>query len=470
MSAPRHFCYANALCSGCGVCTGVCPPRCLEMRENACGEYRPALTAPDRCLACGRCMKVCPFESTLPQAPRLAQTLFADVPGIRREAGGELGAWRNAYLGHAPGYRARGASGGMASWFLDTLLQREIVDAVICVGHGTAPDALLQYVTVRDSDTLRACAGSAYYPVHLQQVLADLAEREGRYAVIGMPCFIRALRLAALVDRRLAAKLPVMAGLVCGHLPGKALVDYLAAGGGRTRQDLARLQFRIREPRRPAWDYGVRLDWTDGSHTTSFGSGDFGYVFWNRAFQQEACMLCDDIYARCADIVFMDAWLPGYREAPEGASLVLTRSALSEALLQEACGEHLQPVAPAQVLAAQERLRARAGAPLRARLALRRRANYTQEVAPDPSPVRWRQRLAARAEARLFRRVRARVRARDAGGAWVEAVRREIYEWSQLSRRPWLAPWLALKRAARALRQRGHAWPAAGAPPREGQP
>ena len=45
-------------CSGCGLCSFVCPMRCVEMKENERGFILPAVG--NNCIACGKCLADCP--------------------------------------------------------------------------------------------------------------------------------------------------------------------------------------------------------------------------------------------------------------------------------------------------------------------------------------------------------------------------------------------------------------------------
>ena len=46
----------------------------------------------------------------------------------------------------------------------------------------------------------------------------------------------------------------------------------------------------------------------------------------NRWFTPNACNYCDDVFAECADVTCMDAWLPEYSQDHRGMSLMLVRS------------------------------------------------------------------------------------------------------------------------------------------------
>jgi hypothetical protein len=44
------------------------------------------------------------------------------------------------------------------------------------------------------------------------------------------------------------------------------------------------------------------------------------------AFVPQACQFCDDVFAECADAVFMDAWLPNAVRDNRGTNLAILRS------------------------------------------------------------------------------------------------------------------------------------------------
>ena len=48
--------------------------------------------------------------------------------------------------------------------------------------------------------------------------------------------------------------------------------------------------------------------------------------FGRRLFAQKCCNYCSDVFADQADITFMDAWLPEYKEETEGTSMMIVRS------------------------------------------------------------------------------------------------------------------------------------------------
>ena len=293
----------SAFCSGCGVCSAVCPKACINIRENARGELRPVIDD-TACISCGKCKTVCPT--------------FNAISGESQNA--------TVYLGTAPDFAGNGSSGGVATYFINAILENKTVDHAVLVKPQNDPDELFSYTVCKTKEDLEKCQGSAYYPVTLQKALNDIKSTDGTFAVIGVPCFINALKKLKASSGFWDKKLKVLIGIVCGHTPNRHLVDCLAFKSGHKREDITSCRFRINDVGRPAWDYGVRLAYSDKSKTVSFGSDDFGFLFWRRLFIGDCCLNCSDVFAENADITFMDAWLPEYKEKLEGTSIIICRN------------------------------------------------------------------------------------------------------------------------------------------------
>ncbi|MFM6343919.1 MAG: Coenzyme F420 hydrogenase/dehydrogenase, beta subunit C-terminal domain, partial [Dolichospermum sp.] len=67
-------------------------------------------------------------------------------------------------------------------------------------------------------DQVMAGAKTRYYPVEMSQVLKIVREQPGRYAIIGVPCFIKAVRLLMIEDEIFHERIKFCIGLICGHL------------------------------------------------------------------------------------------------------------------------------------------------------------------------------------------------------------------------------------------------------------
>ncbi len=342
---------AHDLCVGCGVCAACCPSGNLEMAWCDNGDLAP-LARGECPSGCRVCTLVCPFGEGSASEDELARDRFSAFPGVSRDP--EIGYWLEAFVGYSrvEGHRERGSSGGMASWLLETMMAEGRVDAVVCVGETNAPDRLFTYRILDRVEDIRAAAGSRYYPVDLAEVVARMNSRgpERRYAVVGLPCFLKGLGLARRALPRLRRRIPYTIGLTCGHLPNRFYTEHLARLSGISPRELVSAQYRRKEHTRQAGNYHFRARAADGRVGADVPFSRIAHIWSDGYFQLNACNYCDDVFAETADISLMDAWLPEHRQDPKGHSLLVVRHPDVSALLErgrkvDACRLNSIPVA-----------------------------------------------------------------------------------------------------------------------------
>jgi coenzyme F420-reducing hydrogenase beta subunit len=293
------------------------------MQWNRYGEYNPVEMTP--CTTeCGLCLKVCPFATSGENEDTIGERLYGAVPGIQHRS--ETGYYLTSYVGYSEKHRPTSASGGMATWLLEALLAEGVVDHVICVAPTGDPERLFAFQVFDTPEEVRTGAGSAYYPVEMSAVIRQVIEVPGRYAVTGLPCFLKAIRLAQQRNKKLRERIVVTVGLVCGQLKSRHYTDYLALLSGMNGKPV-RVKYHSKRPDTPAADYHFICENPNGERSKEvFFSKGMGEAWVNRWFTINACNHCDDIFAECADVVCMDAWLPEYWNDPEGYSLIIVRS------------------------------------------------------------------------------------------------------------------------------------------------
>ena len=327
---------ANDCCIGCGVCAGICPSRLLKMEWSLHGELVPSHTG--TCpVGCGLCLDVCIFNPQRTKKPYEFNLSSAIAPFGDDVAGSYL----SCYCGYSArkGQRESGASGGMATWFLGTLLEKSIIDRVALVGKGGASDALFSYRFAETVEQVRECSGSAYYPVELSNVLQGIARDEAdlRYAVMALPCAISAIRRAMGIFPILRKRIVVLASLTCGQLQNRFYSEFVAVESGISLESLKTIDYRRKSERRSSSDFAHVAISHDGVEGRPLYYQDIPLHLWKyRYFTHNACNYCDDIFGETADVTFMDAWLPEYENEWRGTSLVIARSLLAQELLNEA--------------------------------------------------------------------------------------------------------------------------------------
>ena len=321
------------LCIGCGGCG----PRPGALGWDSYGQLKPRGTwaaEPSAAFA-----NICPFSPDAANEDEIAAERFPE-PAARDAL---IGSFEAAYVGHvAEGeYRAGGSSGGMVSWVAAELLRRGLIDGVAHVvpvdpgGDG----AFFRYRISRSVEEVQQGARSRYHPVELSAVLAEIRSTPGRYAVVGVPCFIKAVHLLRAEEPLLAERIAFTLGLFCGHMKSARLAESFAWQLNAPMAEVRAVEYRRKDPGRPANWYTAHLTLADGSARWQdwwhLVDGDWGAGF----FQNSACNYCDDVVAETADIAFGDAWVEPYSSDGRGTNVVIVRSRAVQALVADAIGE-----------------------------------------------------------------------------------------------------------------------------------
>ena len=286
---------------------------------------------------------VCPFGDAVPNEDELAQDIFGDLGSTHPCVGKHVGAYAGWVV--ESDYRAKGSSGGMASWLLVELLSRNLVDYIVHVAAEPFPKAgnpLFRFSISSSVEQVRTGQKSRYYPVEMSRVIAEMLRKPGRYAVVGIPCFVKALRLACRESAILKERLTFAVGIVCGHLKSTGFTEMLAWECGVVPSELRAIDFRTKLPDRPASNYAATFTGKREDRTFTvtkpmaelFGS-NWGLGF----FKYKACDFCDDVVAETADISFGDAWPPEYASDSQGTNVVVVRSKILDSILAQGKAE-----------------------------------------------------------------------------------------------------------------------------------
>lgn len=337
--SPRDM-VRSGLCIGCGIC--VAQSGCSEtrMRLDRYGQFKPSGSTEWMRERTHAFSITCPFSPGALTEDDLADGRF---PKASRNSAG-IGRFEAAYVGHVveEDFRARGSSGGLVTWMACELLRRGLVDGVAHVAATESDDGGAKFFGYKISGTeedIRAAAKSRYYPVELASVVRQIRSTPGRYAVVGIPCFIKSLRLLMNQDAVIRERLAFTLGLFCGHMKSARMVESFAWQMGVDTAAVRAVEFRLKDPERPANWYTAQLTLKDGSTPARdwwhLVDGDWGAGF----FQNSACNFCDDVVAETADVSFGDAWVEPYSSDGRGTNVIIVRSPVVHELIASAISE-----------------------------------------------------------------------------------------------------------------------------------
>lgn len=341
--------YSKQLCTGCGVCAGLCDA--IEMSENDIGHYFPRVDL-DKCKNCGKCMKICPVVTSYKDKALLNDNLWG---GALESKANQTGYYLNCYEGYVPSRRKHSASGGLCSQLLMELIDRNLVQSVYCAHSNPDNGKLFISERVSTCEEIAACAGSAYYPIEISETIKSIKSRDELTAVVCLPCQATALRLAMKQDRRLKERIKYIIGLICGGMPGKSLVEYIATDSGCDFSAIDKATFREKDAGINCNNCQVKM-YAKGELkcTSRFHNGEsFGFAYLNHLFHNVACDACDDIFAESADIAFGDAWFPENQSNELGTSICITRNKELDHIIQN-MGENVVMSSVERIIAAQK--------------------------------------------------------------------------------------------------------------------
>ncbi|MBU7583283.1 MAG: Coenzyme F420 hydrogenase/dehydrogenase, beta subunit C-terminal domain [Nostoc sp. TH1S01] len=326
-------------CIGCGACAAVVDSP-IKMKLDEYGKLYATLNEPvDKTSNQTSLGTVCPFSNEGLNEDQLAEEIF----GKDCQYHNQIGYYLTTYAGfvNEGDFRKRGSSGGMGNWIVTQLLSEGLVDGVIhvkpCTPSPTDP-RLFKYQISKTIEEVRNGAKSRYYPIEISEVIQMLREQPGRYVIVGVPCFIKAIRLLMKQDPIISERIKFCVGLICGHLKSIHFAEMFAWQCGIEPGQLLEFDFRKKLPDRVASQYAIKaVGWQDGqvieriSPVRDLYGWDWGQGF----FKYKACDYCDDVVAETADIVVGDAWLPQYVGDSQGTNVVVVRNSILHNLIEQ---------------------------------------------------------------------------------------------------------------------------------------
>lgn len=338
--SPKDI-VGSGLCIGCGSCVAQANRPDTQMEFDAYGQLKPHGASDWLRHRSASFTRTCPFSPGARNEDQLAADLFPDS----EQQDAALGRFQTAYVGHVAEqeYRLQGSSGGMVSWVAAELLRQGLIDGVAHVVATDSPQPDSRYFRYRISRTeteIREGAKSRYYPIEMAEILRTIRTEPGRYAVVGIPCFIKAVQLLRREDPVLQERIQFTLGLFCGHMKSARFVESFAWQMQVPVSEIAQVEYRQKDASRPANWYNAKLTLRDGKSVNRdwwhLADGDWGAGF----YMNSACNFCDDVVAETADISFGDAWVEPYSSDGRGTNVVVVRRPAIQNLIANAIEEN----------------------------------------------------------------------------------------------------------------------------------
>lgn len=315
----------GGFCVGCGGCAAI--DSGINMHFNDYGTYEPIISA----VTNPQIDSVCPFSNKGPNENDLAK------PSRGKSDEDKLG----TYLTLKAGYdlddseRLNSSSGGGASWILKELFNEGYIDRVIHIQESNEQGKLFEYSVSSTMEDINKGAKTRYYPIEISEVFELVKRNGGKYAFVGVPCFVKAIKRLALVDQDFSDKLKFTVSIFCGHLKSAAFGESLAWQLDVKPSRIQKVDFRHKLLDAPANNYGIKVTDTEMNEYISPMHTLLGKDWGMGAFRLKACDFCDDIVGEVADVSFGDAWLDKYRSDSKGTNLIIIRNEIIQTLFEK---------------------------------------------------------------------------------------------------------------------------------------
>lgn len=325
MGKNISFVPENNLCTGCGFCSSICKLHCISIRiDKTKGLFYPNVN--ERiCNSCNSCLNICPginadFNHSVPES-------WLSLP-----FNPYIGYYSAIYLGFSNNKEIQfnGSSGGMVTAFLLYLLENNLIDGAIVTGMSKADPLKAEALIARTSQEIIEAQKSKYCPVSFERVLQELHGKNGRYAMVGLPCHISAMRELLKYNEDLSNKILFLIGLFCSRTPSFNATLHLLRKRGIAPNEVSSLQYRGEG--HPGF---MTVQLKDGKiiKIPHLDYDYWGYMFY-KFFIPPRCYLCPDKLAYLADISMGDNW-SNLLKYPGGSSTLVIRSPLCLSILKE---------------------------------------------------------------------------------------------------------------------------------------
>lgn len=314
----------NKLCTGCGVCISEDRSLQAKMDWNNEGFLIPILGANS---TQDDMIKVCPFAIQQKNEDELGGLFLKKSDTKYYE---KIGYYYELYAGYSKEFRATSSSGGIATYIFKSLLEQKIVDRLFIVKE---IDGQYAYQFFSSVEEITQISKTRYTPVTLEKLFQEIKDIDGKVAVSGVACFVKAIRLKQMYDPVIKQKIAFVVGIICGGLKSRYYTDYLAQEAG-CKTEYNHAQYRVKNMESYALDYKFSCIGKKDKKIHMVDMQSLGDMWGTGLFKSNACDFCDDVLTELADISLGDAWIEPYDKSGLGNSVVITRTDIALHLIQ----------------------------------------------------------------------------------------------------------------------------------------
>ena len=314
--------WDKKLCIHCGTCVGMCPKNAISIEKDA-GEYKLSLDI-SKCnghvhSGCNVCARVCPVLHNLSETNSIAMHPVTDC-----------------YMGYSTNRNVRwnSSSGGLVRTLLCYALEKGIIDGALIIRMKQNEPFEPEVVLAQTKNEVLDASTSRYQPIPVNIGIKEILKKDGKYAIVGLPCHILGFRKAESINKELRKRVYMHFGLFCLHTLSFSGTEFMLEKTGIQKRNVVRLDYRGK-----GWPGKISIKLKDGSERNLESESTWETMFGSFFFTPIPCLICPDMTSGFSDLSFGDAWLSKSRYDKQGWSVVLARSDQGKRFLQDAMSE-----------------------------------------------------------------------------------------------------------------------------------
>ena len=320
----------GGLCAGCGLCESLAGRPVVEMGLTRDGRVRPRTKGALDPATFDEIMRICPGVTVTGPAPNQA-----GKSGMMHGIWGPIASLHRGWASDET-VRFHAAAGGALTALGAYLIDSGKVDAVLHIKASESNPILSDaWISTTEQDGIDG-AQSRYGPGASLTPVYRLLDEGRKFAVIGKPCDIAAIRNLQRLDDRAETQIPYCMSFFCGGTMSLNMLNRIPRHFGVPPDDLKLFRYRGE-----GWPGATHMETYDGrsfdlSYDQSWYATD---VPW-RYDLQFRCKICPDAIGELADVSCPDGWImengkPLHEEA-DGVNLIVARTARGADLVREA--------------------------------------------------------------------------------------------------------------------------------------
>lgn len=309
---------SNEKCIGCGVCSKICPNKCIEMIKSKLGFYEPSIFA--KCTSCGLCKKGCYkfFDddntfSICNAKPYLAYSMDEIL-------------------------REKSSSGGIGG---------ELAKNAIRLGYSVIgveydyDSSIAKDIVIDDEKELYRIVGSKYMMSYTEEAFKNININK-KYVIFGTPCQIYGLRKYM---EQYKLDNMILVDFFCHGATSVNLwssyIDYV-----KEKHNLGKVnKINFRDKSNGWHNYTMKIEGENGVYSNGLKKDIFFNFFLLNYCLSESCGECKLRFNKLSsDIRIGDFWGKKCLDNEDGISIVLTNTKVGEELFDSLSNIHKELV------------------------------------------------------------------------------------------------------------------------------